>query len=164
MESVEKFNKLGKSEFVSIFGNIFEKTEWIAEKCYSFKPYNNLEELNSKMIEIFENAEKEKHLEIINSHPDLAVEKNLTIESKNEQKNANLNQCTEEEFIEFEKLNKEYKKKFDFPFIIAVKGKNKKEILNIFRQRIRNDINLEFEEAKKQVKKIANFRISEIFK
>tara|TARA_Y100000741_G_C18130955_1_gene509087 strand:+ start:65 stop:559 length:495 start_codon:yes stop_codon:yes gene_type:complete len=164
MESVEKFNKLSKSEFVSIFGNIFEKTEWIAEKCYSFKPYNNLEELNSKMIEIFENAEKEKHLEIINSHPDLAVEKNLTIESKNEQKNANLNQCTEEEFIEFEKLNKEYKKKFDFPFIIAVKGKNKKEILNIFRQRIRNDINLEFEEAKKQVKKIANFRISEIFK
>ena len=164
MESVEKFNKLSKSEFVSIFGNIFEKTEWIAEKCYSFKPYNNLEELNSKMIEIFENAEKEKHLEIINSHPDLAVEKNLTIESKNEQKNANLNQCTEEEFIEFEKLNKEYKKKFNFPFIIAVKGKNKKEILNIFRQRIRNDINLEFEEAKKQVKKIANFRISEIFK
>ena len=77
MESVEKFNKLSKSEFVSIFGNIFEKTEWIAEKCYSFKPYNNLEELNSKMIEIFENAEKEKHLEIINSHPDLAVEKNL---------------------------------------------------------------------------------------
>ena len=164
MESVEKFNKLGKSEFVSIFGNIFEKTEWIAEKCYNSKPYNNLEELVSKMIGIFENAEKEKHLEIINSHPDLAIEKNLTIESKNEQKNANLNQCTEEEFIEFEKLNKEYKKKFDFPFIIAVKGKNKKEILNIFRQRIRNDINLEFEEAKKQVKKIANFRISEIFK
>ena len=63
-----------------------------------------------------------------------------------------------------EKLNKEYKKKFNFPFIIAVKGKNKKEILNIFRQRIRNDINSEFEEAKKQVKKIANFRLSEIFK
>ena len=164
MESVEKFNKLSKSEFVSIFGNIFEKTEWIAEKCYSFKPYNNLEELNSKMIEIFENAEKEKHLEIINSHPDLAVEKNLTIESKNEQKNANLNQCTNEEFGEFKKLNKDYKKKFGFPFIIAVKGKNKEEILNIFRQRITNNINLEFEEAKKQVKKIANFRLSEIIK
>ena len=84
MESVEKFNKLGKSEFVSIFGNIFEKTEWIAEKCYNSKPYNNLEELVSKMIGIFENAEKEKHLEIIKSHPDLAIEKNLTIESKNE--------------------------------------------------------------------------------
>ena len=59
---------------------------------------------------------------------------------------------------------KNIKKKFAFPFIIAVKGKNKEEILNSFRQRITNNINLEFEEAKKQVKKIANFRLGEIIK
>ena len=116
------------------------------------------------MIEIFENSEKEKHLEILNSHPDLAIAKGLTKDSKNEQKGASLNQCTEEEFEEFKKLNEQYKKKFGFPFIIAVKGKNKGEILNNFRQRITNDINLEFEEAKKQVKKIASFRLSEIIK
>ena len=164
MDSIEKFNKLSKVEFISIFGNIFEKTEWIAERCYESKPYNNLDELILKMMKIFENTEKEKHLEILNSHPDLAVEKKLTKDSKNEQKNASLNQCTDEEFIEFKKLNEEYKKKFGFPFIIAVKGKNKEEILNSFRQRITNNINLEFEEAKKQVKKIANFRLSEIIK
>ena len=164
MDSIDKFNKLSKAEFISIFGNIFEKTEWIAEKCYESKPYNNLDELVSKMMKIFENSEKEKHLEILNSHPDLAVEKKLTKDSKNEQKNASLNQCTDEEFVEFKKLNEEYKKKFGFPFIIAVKGKNKEEILNSFRQRITNNINLEFEEAKKQVKKIASFRLSEIIK
>ena len=164
MDSIEKFNKLSKVEFISIFGNIFEKTEWVAEKCYESKPYNNLDELILKMMKIFENTEKEKHLEILNSHPDLAVEKKLTKDSKNEQKNASLNQCTDKEFIEFKKLNEEYKKKFGFPFIIAVKGKNKEEILNSFRQRITNNINLEFEEAKKQVKKIASFRLSEIIK
>ena len=164
MDSIEKFNKLSKVEFISIFGNIFEKTEWIAERCYESKPYNNLDELILKMMKIFENTEKEKHLEILNSHPDLAVEKKLTEDSKNEQKNASLNQCTNEEFVEFKKLNEEYKKKFGFPFIIAVKGKNKEEILNSFRQRITNNINLEFEEAKKQVKKIASFRLSEIIK
>ena len=164
MDSIDKFNKLSKAEFISIFRNIFEKTEWIAERCYESKPYNNLDELVSKMMKIFENIEKERHLEILNSHPDLAVEKKLTEDSKNEQKNASLNQCTDEEFIEFKKLNEEYKKKFGFPFIIAVKGKNKEEILNSFRQRITNNINLEFEEAKKQVKKIANFRLSEIIK
>ena len=164
MDSIEKFNKLSKTEFISIFGNIFEKTEWIAEKCYELKPYNNLDNLFSKMIEIFESAKKDKHLEILNSHPDLAIEKKLTEDSKNEQKEASLNQCSEDEIREFEKLNKEYKKKFAFPFIIAVKGKNKEEILNNFRQRITNDINLEFEEAKKQVKKIASFRLSEIIK
>ena len=164
MDSIDKFNKLSKAEFISIFGNIFEKTEWIAERCYESKPYNNLDELVSKMMKIFENIEKERHLEILNSHPDLAVEKKLTEDSKNEQKNASLNQCTDEEFLEFKKLNEEYKKKFGFPFITAVKGKNKEEILNSFRQRITNNINLEFEEAKKQVKKIASFRLDEIIK
>ena len=164
MNLIDKFNQLNKSEFIYIFGNVFEKTEWIAERCYESKPYNNLDELISKMMEIFENTEKEKHLEILNSHPNLAVEKKLTYDSKNEQKNASLNQCTNEEFMEFKKLNEEYKKKFGFPFIIAVKGKNKEEILINFRQRITNNINSEFEEAKKQVKKIASFRLGEIIK
>ena len=164
MDSIDKFNKLSKAEFISIFRNIFEKTEWIAERCYESKPYNNLDELVSKMMKIFENIKKERHLEILNSHPDLAVEKKLTEDSKNEQKNASLNQYNDAEFIEFKKLNEEYKKKFGFPFIIAVKGKNKEKILNSFRQRITNNINLEFEEAKKQVKKIATFRLDEIIK
>ena len=164
MDSIDTFNKLNKSEFLSTFGNVFERTEWIAEKCYDSKPYNNVQELVNKMMEVFENSIKEKHLKILNSHPDLAVKKKLTKESENEQANANLNQCTNEEFEEFNKLNEKYKKKFGFPFIIAVKGKNKNEILNSFRQRITNNINSEFEEAKKQVKKIANFRLSEIIK
>ena len=164
MNSIDKVNKLNKSDFISIFGNVFEKTEWIAQKSYDSKPYKNFEELLSKMMEVFENSNKENHIKILNAHPDLAVEKKLTKDSKNEQKNASLNQCTDEEFIEFKKLNEEYKKKFRFPFIIAVKGKNKEEILNSFRQRITNNINLEFEEAKKQVKKIASFRLSKIIK
>ena len=164
MNSIDKVNKLSKSDFISIFGNVFEKTEWIAQKSYDLKPYKNFEELFSKMMEVFENSNKENHIKILNAHPDLAVEKKLTRDSKKEQKNASLNQCTEKEFLEFKKLNKEYKKKFGFPFIIAVKGKNKEEILNSFRQRITNNINLEFTEAKKQVKKIAVFRLSEIIK
>jgi len=164
MNSIDKVNKLNKSDFISIFGNVFEKTEWIAQKSYDSKPYKNFEELFSKMVEIFENSNKESHIKILNAHPDLAIEKRLTADSKNEQQNASLNQCTNEEFLEFKKLNEEYKKKFGFPFITAVKGKNKEEILNSFRQRITNNINLEFEEAKKQVKKIASFRLSEIIK
>ena len=164
MNSIDKVNKLNKSDFISIFGNVFEKTEWIAQKSYDSKPYKNFEELFSKMVEIFENSNKESHIKILNAHPDLAIEKRLTADSKKEQQNASLNQCTNEEFLEFKKLNEEYKKKFGFPFITAVKGKNKEEILNSFRQRITNNINLEFEEAKKQVKKIANFRLSEIIK
>ena len=74
-----------------------------------------------------------------------------------------LKSCTQKEFDEFTKLNNEYEKKFNFPFIIAVKDKDKIEILNNFRQRINNDIEFEFKESKKQVKKIALFRLNELF-
>ena len=164
MDSIDKFNKLSKAEFISIFRNIFEKTEWIAAQAYALKPFNNFEELFSKMMEIFENSEKENHLEILNAHPDLAVEKKLTDDSKKEQNSANLNQCSEEEFKELKELNERYKKKFGFPFIIAVKGKNRQEILVNFRKRIINTTDLELEEAKQQVKKIATFRLREIIK
>ena len=103
MDSVDKVNKLSKSDFISVFGNVFEKTDWIAEKTYDLKPFNNFQELFSKMVKIFENSKKENHLEILNAHPDLLVEKQLTDDSRKEQNNANLNQCTEEEFKEFEK-------------------------------------------------------------
>lgn len=164
MDTIDKVNNLSKFDFISIFGNVFEKTEWIAEKAYNSKPYNNFEELFSKMMKIFENSKQQEHLKILNAHPYLVVEKKLTRDSANEQNNANLDQCSDKEFEEFQKLNKEYKKKFGFPFIVAVKGKNKYEILENFKKRIKNEKNIEFEEAKNQVKKIASFRLEEIKK
>ena len=162
INSINEINQLTKNDFIDIFGNVFEKTYWIADKAYNLKPYNSLNELSSSIIKIYENSSKEDFLKIFNAHPELAVEQKLTEDSQKEQNNANLNQCSNEEFNEFQNLNIEYKKKFSFPFIIAVKGKNKDEILTNFRKRIKNETSLEFEEAKKQVKKIADFRLKEI--
>ena len=167
MSTIDKINKSSQSEFIKIFDNIFEKAKWIAEKLYTQKPFSDFEELSSKILNIFETATKEKQLKILNSHPDLADKTkigSLTTESREEQSNAGLDQCSEEEFIEFKNLNEKYKKKFGFPFIYAVKGKSKMGILSNFRRRISYDINDEFIEAKKQVKKIASLRLNEINK
>ena len=164
MIDVKKINNLDKSEFLSIFGNVFEKSKWISEKVFDQKPFKNLESFVSEIIGIYENSDNKTILEILNLHPELAVEKKLTANSEAEQNKANLKECTPEEFNEFKKLNIQYKKKFNFPFIIAVKGKNKNQILNYFRERINNSLEEEFLEAKKQVKKIATFRLEEMIK
>jgi len=161
---INKINKLSETEFIKVFANIFENARWIAEKLHNQKPFSNFEELSSKMIGIFDTSSKEKKLEILNAHPDLADKTKialLTPDSKKEQNRAGLDQCTEDEFNEFKRLNLIYKK-FGFPFILAVKGKNKNEILNNFRKRISSNNQLEFEEAIKQVKKIASLRLNEI--
>ena len=162
MRTIDNINSLNKSEFLLIFGNVFEKTESVALKVFELKPFKDSNDIVSKMLKIYEGYDKDKILQILNSHPELAIEKKLTNESKLEQTSANLNECSEEEFEEFKKLNLEYKTKFGFPFIIAVKGKNKNEILVNFRERIQNDLNKEFLEAKNQVKKIASFRLKDI--
>ena len=156
-------NNLNRDKFISLFGVIFEKTEWIAEKLLEYKPFKDKDDLINKMFQIYESTQKNDILDILRSHPKLAIEKNLTQYSSKEQSVANLKNCTEVEYEEFKTLNNEYEKKFDFPFIIAVKGKDKIEILNNFRQRINNDVELEFKEAKSQVKKIALFRLNELF-
>ena len=89
MISLEKINNLNKSDFLTIFGNVFEKSEWISEKVFDLRPFKNFEDLFSKIIGIYENSDKKIILKILNSHPELAVEKKLTMNSKNEQKNAN---------------------------------------------------------------------------
>ena len=161
---INKINKLPKSEFIKVFANIFENAIWIAEKLYNKKPFNNFEELSSKMLNIFEAAKKEQQLKILKDHPDLANKtkiSSLTPDSLKEQTSAGLDQCTEEEFNEFKKLNDSYKK-FGFPFILAIKGKTKTEILNNFKKRIYSDSETEFNEAIKQVKQIASLRLNEL--
>ena len=162
MKLTKDINLLTKKEFLSIFGNIFEKSDWIANKVFNLKPFENSEDLVIKMMNIYENCTNEKIIEIFNLHPKLAIEKKLTSFSSKEQIGAKLDTCSKEELEEFEYLNKNYEKKFGFPFIFAVKGKNKNEILNNFRKRISNDVKDEFLEAKIQVKKIATFRLNEI--
>ena len=161
---INKINNLPQGEFIKLFANIFENARWIAEELYNKKAFDSFEELSSKILNIFETATKEKQLKILKDHPDLANKTKislLTPDSLKEQTGAGLDQCTKEEFNEFKKLNASYKK-FGFPFILAVKGKTKTEILNNFKKRIYSDPETEFNEAIKQVKQIASLRLNEL--
>ena len=161
---INKINKLSQSEFIKVFANIFENARWIAEELYNQKPFYDFNELSSKMLNIFEITTKEKKLKILNNHPNLGNKTKislLTPDSLKEQTGVGLDQCTEEEFNEFKKLNNAYKK-FGFPFILAIKGKTKIDILNNFRKRISSDPKIEFDEAVKQVKQIASLRLKEL--
>ena len=162
MKIEKDINKINENEFTAIFGCVFEKSEWIAAETFKLKPFKNSQDLIDKMIKIYETCSNDKITKILNLHPKLAIEKKLTSFSSKEQTGAKLDQCSKEELDEFNQLNFDYEKKFQFPFIIAVKGKNKNEILENFRSRINNDYVKEFQEAKKQVIKIALFRLNEI--
>ena len=163
MKIEKNLNTINENQFTSLFGSVFEKSEWIAIEVFKKKPFKNSEDLINKMIKIYDECSPDQIIAIFNLHPKLAIEKKLSSHSTKEQSEAKLDKCSKEELKEFDQLNSDYEKKFQFPFIIAVKGKNKNEILKNFRTRIKNDYEIELQEAKKQVMKIALFRLNEIF-
>ena len=165
MESIEKMTQ---GEFISRFSHIYENSPWIVETVWDMGLGSNLHSINdlhSAMVNIVDTATQTQQLSLLRNHPELATRQKkantLTEASRSEQKNAGLSHCENEDLDEFEVLNLQYKDKFGFPFILAVKNLKVPEILSIFRERIKNQKEDEFKECLRQVHKIALFRLLE---
>ncbi len=149
---------LDKDAFLEKYGGVYEHSPWIAEAAFEAGA-ETPPQIRDAMKAAVEAAPREKQLALLRAHPDLAVVQGLTAASTSEQASAGLNQCTQEELEEFQRLNADYKAIFSFPFIVAVRGLQREEILEQFRQRINNDTETEFRTALKQVYRIAGFRL-----
>jgi OHCU decarboxylase len=118
------------------------------------------------MVAVVLAAPHPQKLALIRAHPDLAgrlaVEGSLTEASTSEQTSAGLDHCTPEEFARFQVLNDAYKARFGFPFVMAVRGRSRAEILDSFARRLKNDRETEFDEALAQIAEIARLRLAEI--
>ncbi len=159
-------NTLPKPAFTRILGAVFEHSPWVAERAYSAAPFASLEALRTAMVNVVDQAPTEQQLVLIRAHPDLAgkaaLAGELTAESTSEQKGAGLDALTTEEFANFHRLNDAYKAKFDFPFILAVRGHDKHSILAAFETRLLNDAESERAEALRQIARIAGFRLADL--
>ena len=165
--NIDDINSLSNSNFIETFKNIFEKTKSITKKAENLRPYKNKKHMIDSFLLVFDSLNLKKKLQIINSHPDLAdkikINQGLTKLSQEEQSLAGLNECTEEEFKLFNKLNSSFKLKFNIPFIYAIRGKNKSDIVSEFKIRLINsDINSEIDISTEQVKRIAHLRLEKL--
>ncbi|MDI1227853.1 MAG: 2-oxo-4-hydroxy-4-carboxy-5-ureidoimidazoline decarboxylase [bacterium] len=146
--------------FLKIYGSIYEHSPWIAEGAYK-SGAATVRDMHSTMKKTVAAGTDEQKFALIRAHPDLApaIGTDLTTASVSEQKGAGLKECTADEYAEFQQLNRDYKAKFGFPFIVAVKGLHRTDILQLFRQRMKNDAATEFATALAQIDRIAYFRL-----
>lgn len=155
--------------FVATFGAVYEHSPWVAQRTWQrgvAPEQDGPIALAALFAATFTSASVVEQLDVIRAHPDLAgkaaVGGELTADSTGEQASAGIDQCTAQEFERFQQLNMLYKKKFEFPFIMAVKGSNKLAILQAFEERLKNDRNIEFDRAIREINKIALLRLEAI--
>jgi len=151
-------------DFIARYADIYEHSPWVAERVAPLVTEgDDTEQLAMLMADCVDNASMEQQLELIRAHPDLAgraqVAGELTAESTVEQASAGLDQCSPEEFERFQRLNGAYRDKFGFPFVMAVRGSSRSQILDAFAARLENDYDLEFETALAEIHKIARLRL-----
>lgn len=150
------------------FGGIFEHSKWVAERAYDQGVTEPLSvgAVHGVMCAAFRAASESERLDVLRAHPDLAgklaVAGELTEDSRKEQAGAGLDRLTPEEHARFTDLNSAYVATFGFPFIIAVKGLTKDDILAAFETRINNDAAQELATASAQVERIALLRLTDM--
>ncbi|NKN35777.1 2-oxo-4-hydroxy-4-carboxy-5-ureidoimidazoline decarboxylase [Agrobacterium sp. a22-2] len=161
---------IDRNDFVARFGGVFEHSPFIAERAYDAgmidEPLTALD-IHDALCATFRTASDAERLGVLRAHPDLAgklaIAGELTEDSRREQAGAGLDRLSPEEHARFSELNAAYVAKFEFPFIIAVKGLNKNDILSAFEARIDNTREAELATASAQVEKIARLRLEALF-
>jgi 2-oxo-4-hydroxy-4-carboxy-5-ureidoimidazoline decarboxylase len=158
---------LDRAGFISRYGGIYEHSSWVADDCYAdAAAASGVEELARIFSDCVDGADQERKLALIRAHPDLAgkaaIVGELTEESNAEQASAGIDQCTKGEYARFQDLNMQYKDKFGFPFVMAVRNSNRHEIISAFARRLENDRQTEFDMAIREIHKIARLRLREL--
>jgi 2-oxo-4-hydroxy-4-carboxy-5-ureidoimidazoline decarboxylase len=153
-----------KAAFVARYADIYEHSPWVAERAARVLDAGaDVHTIGRVMADCVDNASAEQQLELMRAHPDLAgkaaIAATLTEASTNEQASAGLDRCTPAEFEKFQALNAAYRRKFGFPFIMAVRGSTRRDILAAFAARLNHAADVEFETALKEIHRIAALRL-----
>lgn len=159
--TLEQLNASSRDEFVAALGSIFEDSPWAARRAWRQRPFMSVEALHRAMVTEVSASSRDEQLALLRAHPDLGTRARMTPASTGEQAGAGLDRLTPDEFDRLQQLNAAYREKFGFPFLFAVKGSTKHDVLAALEARLPAAPDAEFEEALRQVYRIAWFRLQD---
>lgn len=154
---------MAAAEFRAAFGGVFEHSPWVAERAFAARPFASVEALHAAMADAVKGAGDEAKLALLRAHPELAGKEaqsgTMTGDSTAEQGGAGLNALSREEMARISDLNRRYREKFGFPFIIAVRQNTKAGIFSEFERRLAHDRETELATCLGQVFVITRLRL-----
>jgi OHCU decarboxylase len=165
MTSIAALNAADRATFVAAIGFAFEHSPWIADATWDRRPFADLDDLHTALVDVLVQAPEARRIELIAAHPDLAGrvarEGRLTAASRDEQAAAGLDRLTPAELARFEAANAAYRGRFGFPFVICAREHDKSSILAALERRAGNDREAEIATALEEIAKIARLRLED---
>ena len=160
--TIAELNAHDRTEFAGALGWIFEDSPWVAERAWDRRPFRSLDDLHAAMTSVVEAATDAERLALLRAHPDLGTRARVSDASTGEQQGAGLDRLDASAFARLQRLNADYRAKFGFPFLFAVKRSTSDDVLAALEARSRSSRDDELAEALRQVYRIAKFRLEEM--
>ena len=160
--TIAQLNQMSQKEFTEALGAIWEETPQIARQAWHNKPFADLNALYQAMVDVVDSMSEAQQLGLIKAHPDLGSKAKMAEASVKEQAGVGLDSLSMSQYQQFQSLNRAYKDKFDFPFIVAVKYHTLESILQEFETRLKNTRKQEKEQALTEISKIARLRLDSL--
>ncbi|MEO1637530.1 MAG: 2-oxo-4-hydroxy-4-carboxy-5-ureidoimidazoline decarboxylase [Cyanobacteria bacterium J06631_9] len=151
-----------QADFTECFGAIFEETPAVARQAWAARPFQNATDLHRKMVAAVRDMTPDEKLALIRAHPELGARSKMAEASVQEQASAGLDQLTASDYRRIQTLNAAYKQKFDFPFVVAVKGLAVKDIIAAMESRLGSDREVEIMRSLQEIYKIARLRLEKL--
>ncbi|MDI1283584.1 MAG: 2-oxo-4-hydroxy-4-carboxy-5-ureidoimidazoline decarboxylase [Reyranella sp.] len=163
-EKLADLNQMTLPGFAAAIGDTFELAPWVAEAAWAKRPFASVTSLHEAMMGAVRAAPRERQLEFLRGHPDLAGKAaragTITDDSKSEQSSVGLDSLDEADFARFHRLNDAYTAKVGFPFIVCVLRHTRDSILAQFERRLGHDTATEFAAALQEIFYITRLRIA----
>lgn len=153
---------MDEEAFVAAFGGVYEHAPWVAREAWRERPFVDVDALRIALEDAVRSAAPDQQLSLISGHPELAGEAVLTDESASEQASAGLDRLLPAELEELQRLNRAYRERFAFPFVVCVRGLTKEAILDQARLRLRHSRDQEVDAALGEIAKIAQLRLQDL--
>jgi 2-oxo-4-hydroxy-4-carboxy-5-ureidoimidazoline decarboxylase len=150
--ALERANLVGRKvagrdreQFLAAYGQLFDHSSWVVERAWDKRPFADAKALHSAVLAVIAEA---------------AADERRTL--AREQASAGLDRPTPAEQEAFQALNRAYREKHGFPFIICAKLNDRASMLAAIRLRLDRDSDAELDEAMTQVGLISRLRLAEI--
>jgi 2-oxo-4-hydroxy-4-carboxy-5-ureidoimidazoline decarboxylase len=161
--TIDDLNRASATEFTAALGAVYEHSPWVAARAAAQRPFEDVAALHQAMSQAVSSATAEEQMALVNAHPDLAGKLaragQLAPSSAGEQAALGLDRLPDDEFEMFDRLNRAYRARFGFPFVIAVRRHTRSSVLAAFQRRLENDPATELRTALAEIDAIARFRL-----
>ena len=161
--TIDDLNRLDEAAFVRTLAGIYEHSPWVPARVAGRRPFPTLDALARAMADTVAAASRVEQDALILAHPDLAGRLaragTLAEASRAEQAGLGLDRLPDAEYERFDRLNRAYRARFGFPFIIAVRRHTRASILAAFEQRLDHDHDIERRTALDEIDAIARLRL-----